>query len=319
VIDLAIWAGVLLLALFALVRGADIFMLAAEALGLAYGLSPFIIGVTIVAMGTSFPELMSGIAAVWSGASEIASATAIGSNITNILLVLGSAALIGRGLRVDYELVRVDLPFLFGSALLLTLFASDGAIDRWEALLSLVALGVYLAYAAGEPDRPQTTVSAAAADFEGPESGLGPRVWLSLLLGAGLVQAGAIFTVDAVIRLSELVGFGNEILAASVIAGATSLPELSVTVRSARAGKPEIAVGNVIGSNIFNALGVVGASALFGSVAVPAAMLSFGLPSMLAATVLCFFVLQEREMTRWDGWLLLILYVAYTTHLYGEL
>lgn len=318
-IDLAIWAGVLLLALFALVRGADIFMLAAEALGLAYGLSPFIIGVTIVAMGTSFPELMSGIAAVWSGASEIASATAIGSNITNILLVLGTAALIGRGLRVDYELVRVDLPFLFGSALLLTLFASDGAIGRWEALLSLVALGVYLAYAAGEPDRPQTTVSAAAAEFEGPESGLGARVWLSLLLGAGLVQAGAIFTVDAVIRLSELVGFGNEILAASVIAGATSLPELSVTVRAARAGKPEIAVGNVIGSNIFNALGVVGASALFGSVAVPAAMLSFGLPSMLAATVLCFFVLQEREMTRWDGWLLLILYVAYTSHLYGEL
>jgi cation:H+ antiporter len=319
VIDFAIWAGVLLLALFALVRGADVFMLAAESLGLAYGLSPFIIGVTIVAIGTSLPELMSGIAAVWSGASEIAAGTAIGSNVTNILLVLGAAALIGRGLRVDYELVRVDLPFLFGSALLLTLFASDGAVGRGEALLGLTALAVYLVYAAGEPERPQTTVAAAAAEFHGPESTLGWRVWLSLLGGAALVQLGATFTVESVVRLSELVGIGNEIIAASVIAVATSLPELSVTIRSARAGKPEIAVGNVIGSNIFNSLGVVGGAALFGEVLVPGAMLTFGLPSMIGATVLAFFVLQEREMTRWDGWLLLILYVAFATHLYGVL
>jgi len=317
VIDFAIWAGVLVLALFALVRGADLFMVAAEALGLAYGLSPFLIGVTIVAMGTSLPELMSGIAAVWSGASEIAAGTAIGSNVTNILLVLSSAALIGGGLRVDYELVRVDLPFLFGSALLMTLFASDGVVGLGEALLGLAALTVYLIYAAGEPERPQTTVSAAAAEFQGPESSVAVRVWVSLVFGAAVVQLGASFTVQSVIRLSEIVGFGNEILAASVIALATSLPELSVTIRSARAGKPELAVGNVIGSNIFNALGVIGGAALFGPVLVPEPLLRFGLPSMLAATVLCFFVLQEREMTHWDGWLLLILYVAYTTHLYG--
>lgn len=316
-IDFAIWAGVLLLALFALVRGADIFMLAAESLGLAYGLSPFLIGVTIVAIGTSLPELMSGIAAVWSGASEIAAGTAIGSNVTNILLVLGAAALIGRGLRVDYELVRVDLPFLFGSALLLALFASDGGVGRFEALLCLAALAVYLVYAAGASERPQTTVAAAAAEFEGPETAVGWRVWLSLAFGAVLLQAGASFTVEAAVRLSAIVGIGNEIIAASVIAVATSLPELSVSVRSARAGKPELAVGNVIGSNIFNALGVVGGAALFGTVRVPDAMLTFGLPSMLGATVLCFFVLQEREMTHWDGWLLLILYVAFASHLYG--
>jgi cation:H+ antiporter len=319
VIDFAIWAGVLVLALFALVRGADAFMMAAEALGLAWGLSPFLIGVTIVAMGTSLPELMSGIAAVRSGASEIAAGTAIGSNVTNILLVLSAAALIGRGLRIDYELVRVDLPFLFGSALLMTLFASDGVVGVGEALLGLAALAVYLVYAAGEPERPQTTVAAAAAEFKGPESSIAVRVWMSLVFGAALVQVGASFTVSAVIELSEIVGFGNEILAASAIALATSLPELSVTIHSAWAGKPELAVGNVIGSNIFNALGVIGGSALFGPILVPDVMLTFGLPSMLAATVLCFFVLQEREMTQWDGWLLLILYIAYTTHLYGAL
>jgi cation:H+ antiporter len=319
VIDFALWAGILLLALFALVRGADVFMLAAESLGLSYGLTPFIIGVTIVAMGTSLPELMSGIAAVWSGASEIASGTAIGSNVTNILLVLGSSALIGRGLRVDYELVRVDLPFLFGSALLLTLFASDGAVNLGEGLLGLAALTVYLVYAAGEPEHPQTTVAAAAAEFEGPESSVSARVWLSLLFGGALVQLGATFTVEAVVNLSEQVGFGKEILAASVIAVATSLPELSVSIRSARAGKPELAVGNVIGSNIFNSLGVIGGASMFGTVQVPDAMLTFGLPSMLGATVLAFFVLQEREMTHWDGWLLLILYVAFASHLYGAL
>ncbi len=138
-----------------------------------------------------------------------------------------------------------------------------------------------------------------------------------LALSAAGVHFGAHFTIEAAVEISTMAAVPPEIIATSVIAFATSLPELIVSVRSAMQGRPEVAVGNVIGSNIFNALGVVGASALFGTLVVPASLTSFALPLMLGTTILCFFVLQEHEMTRWDGWLLLILYVGFVIELVG--
>jgi cation:H+ antiporter len=316
-----LWTALLILSLAILVKAADLFIVSAEKVGLSLGLSPFIIGVTVVGFGTSLPELVAGIDSVLVGASQIAVGTAVGSNVTNILLILSVAAIIGHGMRVAHELIRVDLPFLFGSALLLALFAFDGAIGRIEGLLCLGALAIYLTYAATSPETHATTVGASAAQVLAVRNG--PKVtaatWLWLAAGLVLLQVSAHFTVVSVIRLAEIVGVGSEVLAASVIALGTSLPELTVSVGSARAGKPELAVGNVIGSNIFNALGVVGVSALFGTIAVPVSITGFGLPFMIGVTILIFFVLQEREMTHWDGWLLLLLYVGFNTQLYGLL
>jgi cation:H+ antiporter len=274
-----------------------------------------------VGLGTSLPELVAGINSVIVGASEIAVGTAIGSNITNILLILSLAAIIGRGLRVAHELIRVDLPFLFGSALLLALFAFDGAVGHVEGLICLGGLAVYLTYAATSPEEPATTVGATAAEVvTAPDQAKATALrWVVLVGSAVFLQLGAHFTVSAVSRLSAIAEIGSEVLAASVIALGTSLPELTVSVQSARAGKPELAVGNVIGSNIFNALGVVGASALFGAVTVPDTITGFALPCMLGVTILGFFVLQEREMTHWDGWLLLLLYAGFNAQLYGLL
>ncbi len=326
----ATWGGILLVSLAALVKGADWFLGAAERAGLRIGLSPFIIGVTLLGVGTSLPELLSGITSVLAGASEIAAGTAVGSNVTNILLILGSAALMGGGLVVAYELVRVDLPFLFGSALLLALLAVDGEVGRLDGLVSLAALAVYVAYTVSTKEDPASVVGKAAVEAVEEETGaVGSSAqdteerrtgatgdWIALGGGLVLLQVGAYGAVGSVTRLSELLGVGSGVLAASLVAIGTSLPELSVTIRSAQAGRPELAVGNVIGSNIFNALGVVGGTALFGTVLFTPPILHFAVPAMIGATVLGFFVLQEREMTRWDGWLLLILFAAFTIQLY---
>jgi cation:H+ antiporter len=299
--DLLLWSLALLASLGCLVKASDYFLGAAERVGLGFGLSPFIVGVTIVAFGTSFPELVSGVVAVLEGASEIAVGTAVGSNVTNILLILGLAAVVGGGMKVAYELVRVDLPFLFGSSLALMLFAFDGSIGRVEGLLSLLALSIYAVEVAREPPRRRP----------------GWRTWLTILASGALIHVGAHFTVVSTLRVSELLGVGSEIIATSAIALGTSLPELIVSIRSAAAGKPEISIGNVIGSNVFNALGVIGVAALVGTLSVPSVLSTFALPVMIGVTVLGFFVLQEQEVTRWDGGLLLVLYVAFITQLVG--
>jgi len=250
-----LWGLVFAASLACLLKAADVFIVAAEKVGLPFGLPRFIIGVTIVAIGTSLPELMAGVASVWIGASEVAIGTAVGSNITNILLILGVAALIGGGLTVGYELIRVDLPYLFGSALLLTLFAHDGSVTAAEGLLSLAGLAAYLTYTARTAEEPSTTVGAAATDVVPERAAPTLATWVRLLAGALVLQLAAHFTVDSTVRLATLLGIGTELLAASVVALGTSLPELLVTVRAARAGQPELAVGNVIGSNLFNALG----------------------------------------------------------------
>jgi cation:H+ antiporter len=313
--SLVLWIPVLAVSLAALVWAAGIFIRAAERIGLAFGLPPFLIGVSLIALGTSLPELVSGVTAVVNGASEIAVGTAVGSNVTNILMILGISALLGGGLTVDHELVSVDLPYLFGSALLLWMFGADGSIGWLEGLISLAALAAYLVYAASTPEEPGTTVAAAAAETvpaAPPEAARLPaRVWVELVLSAAVTQAAAWFTVESVVRLSEALAVGTAVIATTAVALGTSLPELVVSARSAREGRPELAVGNVVGSNVFNALGVVGVSALFGRLSVPPEMVTFTLPAMVGTTVLAFFVLQEREMTRWDGWLLLAVYAGF--------
>ncbi len=309
------WVGLLVVSLAALLRSADGFLSGAEKIGLRLGLSPFVVGVAVVGFGTSLPELLAAVTSVVRGVSEIAIATAIGSNVTNLLLILGTAAVLGRGLRVESELVRVDLPFLFGSALLLAVVALDGGIGWIEGSLCLLALAVYLVYASSEGR--VGTAELLAPDAQEAERQPGLGTWAGTVAALGVLQLSAWGAVESVVRISAVTGIGGDVLGATVVALGTSLPELAVTVRASLGGKPELAVGNVIGSNIFNALGVVGVAALFGTVAVPASLLAFSLPVMLAVTVLGFFVLQDRTMTRWDGALLGILYLTYTANLFG--
>ena len=293
------------------------FTAAAERIGLALGLPSFLVGVTIVAFGTSLPELVSSVLAVLHGASEIVAGNVVGSNVTNLLLILGLAAVLGGHLRVRYELVSVDLPFLAGSAFFLALVLWNGQVSRPEGALCLVGIGLYVWYAVASK-------APLDAELEALERALAqePR-WLRsslILLGSGVViYFGADYTVAAVIEIGALLGIGREVIAASAVALGTSLPEVAVTVVAARRGQPELAVGNVLGSNIFNAFGIIGVSALVGPLAVPPTILDFALPMMVVATLLAFFMIMEKEMTKWEGWLAILFYAYFLGALFNLL
>lgn len=307
----------LLVSLAVLLKASDWFTTAAERIGYGFGLPGFLVGVTIVATGTSLPELVSSVLAVLRGASEIVAGNVVGSNIANLLLILGLSAILGGHFRVRYELINVDLPFLAGSAFFLALVLWSGEVSRAEGALCLSGFGLYLWYAlARQPP------AAGEHDAHERELARDPR-WLRsslvLLVCAGLIYLGADWTVRAVIELAGLLEIGAEVIAASAVALGTSLPEVAVTITAARRGRPELAIGNVLGSNVFNAFAVTGTSALVGPLLVPDSLLAFAVPLMVIATLLGFFMIMEKEMTKWEGWLLFLFYVFFLGTLFNLL
>ena len=312
--------GLILIIMFvvgiaALVKASDVFTEAAERLGLALGFPPFIIGVTIISIGTSLPELISSLFALSENVSEVVIGNVVGSNIANIFLVVGTAAIVSkRGIDITYDLVTVDLPLFVGSAFLLTLEVWDGDFTTGEALLLVLAYGMYLLYIVNNSQESESQEN----DNDGEKSvdeidGQGKFFLLKQLALIGLSSAfiyfGANFTIDAVIGLSKIFKIGEEIIAVSAIALGTSLPELIVTINAARKGKAELAVGNVLGSNIFNTFMVMGIPGLVGHLDIPRTIVTESVPTMIAGTILLFFVAQDKKLTIWEGWLFYIMYI----------
>jgi cation:H+ antiporter len=296
-----------------LVWTAEVFTRAAERIGVYLGVPSFIIGVTIVAVGTSLPELVSSIVAVYAGAPEIVVANVVGSNITNIFLVLGVAAIIGVYLRVGYEIIHVDLPFLVGSAFLLALIIWDGDVTRVEAVALIAAAAIFVVYTVAETQRMHR--DGETERVTAPRSEVA-RTWLLLLFGAAGIYVGARYTVESVVQISRILQVGTDIIALSAVALGTSLPELAVSVVASARGRLETAMGNVLGSSIFNATAVVGVTGLTGALVIPESVLSFGLPVMVLATLLFFFMAQDKEVSRWEGWLLVVFYALYIAKLF---
>ncbi len=310
---LILWIVVLIVSLFVLVRAADYFTDSASRIGVYFGIPAFLIGVTIVSVGTSLPELIASIYAVLKDSSEIVAGNVVGSNITNIFLVLGVIAIIGKKLKVTHELIHVDLPLLTGSAFLIAIMMWDGKLTLAEAFLCLLGLGVYILYA----------ISSQKKDKE-PDKKKSPerkkfnyKNLIVVLISIVFIYLGAKYTVEAVINISEMLNIGKEIITLSAVALGTSLPELTVSVVSAKKGKTEIAVGNILGSSIFNSFGVLGIPALFGTLIIPASVISFALPVMLIATLLYFFITQDKQITKWEGGLLVIFYILFIGRLFN--
>jgi cation:H+ antiporter len=319
-LSLLFWPLVFLTSLAVLAKASDIFTDSAERIGIGFGVSPFIIGVTIISVGTSAPELVSSILAVLKGSPEIVVGNVMGSNVTNVFLILGISSIVGKKMFAGYELANVDLPLFVGSAVLLSLMVWDGVYSLPEALLCLACLLVYLVYAV----RAERVADEVRARFLEEEGIVPPRkmrldllVYLKLILGVFFLYLGANYTIVSVVRLSEMVNLGTEIIAASAIALGTSLPELMVSVRAVAMNKPELAIGNVLGSNIFNALGIMGISALFGTLVIPETITGFVMPMMIVATLLYFVVIWDKEITHWEGWMLLIFYIFFLGKLFA--
>ena len=313
-----IWIIVFVVSLFVLIKASDYFTHSAEKIGLFFGIPVFIVGATIVAIGTSLPELISSIFAVLRNSSEIVVGNVVGSNVTNIFLVLGITAIVGKKLKLTYELVHVDLPLLIGSAFLLAVTIMDGIFSFPEALLCLAGIILYLLYTINTRKKYEN-IEIRKETKEEVKQGrkLDWKTLVILAVSAFFIYLGAKYTVESVIKLSEIFNIGKEIIAISAVALGTSLPELMVTISAAKKGKPEMAVGNILGSNIFNALAVMGIPALIGTLIIPHSILTFGLPMMLIATLLYFFITHDKEVTKWEGWLLVIFYVFFIGKLFS--
>ena len=319
--ELLVPAALFVGSLGALLFASDVFTSAAEEIGLSFGISPFIIGVTVVAGGTSLPELVSSVLAVFRGAPEIVIGSVVGSNISNMLLVLGVAAVVGGNIRVIRELVEVDLPLLVASAVFLLLATWGSPFSWYEGLLALVALGVYIQFTIREKDRyigmlvDELVEGSGETGPDEPEAQTDGWTYARLILSLAVVFAAAYGLVESIITVSAALQIGTEIIAITAVAVGTSLPEIVVSVVAVRRELPGLAVGNVLGSNLYNSFLVTGLPSLAGELVVPTSIRSYGLPAMVLITVLYFFITQDREITRWEGMTLLLLYVVFIVNL----
>lgn len=295
-VPLVVFAASLSLLLVA-ARG---FTRAAETVGLALGMSPFAVGVLIVSVGTSLPELVTSMVAVRTGTSEIVAGNVLGANISNLLLVLSAVALAApKGIRLGERYLLIDLHFLVGSACLLILCLRDGRIGHGEGVFLLLAYAVYVAYLLRD--------GASDGSRSGPAelvSGRGRLRRQDVVLGlasAGGIYVGARFTIWALERIAVGLGVPPSILAVTLLSLGTTLPELVVSAVAARQGNSEVAVGNILGSCVFNALGVAGAAAVVGTVDVPRPVLDLPAPMYAAGALLFYLLTLDKRVSRWEG------------------
>jgi cation:H+ antiporter len=301
--------------------GAEWFVGGASAFALALRVPQLIVGLTVVAYGTSAPEAVVGIQAALSGHGDVALANVIGSNIANIGLILGISALI-KPARVDGDLRRRELPVLLVSTLLVPLALLDGTVKPWEAaalvLLALIYTALMIRAARGasaaERARREMQVTHAAADEAGAPSSRGPARSIGIAI-AGLVALlfGGTLFIEGAVASARWLGMSERLVGLTIVAIGTSLPELVTSVIAARRGHSDLAVGNVVGSNIFNVLLCLGGACLFGVVNVPLASLSFDIAALVFMTILvAWFIRRERTISRAEGAIALACYAAFT-------
>ncbi len=309
-----------------LVGGAELLVRGASRLALAVGISPLVVGLTVVAFGTSAPEMAVSTGAVLNGQTDLSIGNVVGSNIFNILFILGVSALI-TPLVVDRQLIRQEVPILIGSSMLLMVLSLDGEIglsDGAQLLVLVVAYTLILI-------RQSRAVTAADASSAAPEDlPPVPAGWRGslpvqlLLIGAGLAMLvlGSNALVESSVAFARALGISELVIGLTIVSIGTSLPEVATSITAALKGERDIAVGNVVGSNIFNILGCVGLAGVVaagtgaGGLPVPETALRFDLWVMLAVAFACLPVfLTGKEISRWEGGVFLAYYVAYTLYL----
>lgn len=320
------WILVFITSLVVLVKSADWFVESSEKIGLAFKVSPFIIGVTVVALGTSFPELISSLFATLKGATEIVTANAIGSNIANILLIIGLSAVVARQLIVKRSLIDLDIPLLTATTVLFIFIMWDREIVFGEGILLILAFIVYILYTIFQerkngketpefievlPSRRERREKEIIKKTKKAPQKLTPNVFIFLILGLIGLALGANYTIESVLKLSDILKITTSFIAITAIAIGTSLPELVVSVRAALKKKYEIALGNVFGSNVFNILLVVGIPALIRPLEIDELTFTIGLPFLVVATLLFVISGISRRIHIWEGIMYLLIYVLF--------
>ena len=304
-----------------LIAGAEALVRGASRLAAAVGVSPLVIGLTVVAFGTSAPELAVSVASSLSGQADLAVGNVVGSNIFNILLILGLSALVAP-LIVSQQLVRLDVPLMIGASALVFLFALDGNVGRLEGVVLFAGVVTYTAFLIIQSRRASS--KAVRQEYE-QECRVGPggpaQAALNLVLivaGLGMLVVGSRWLVDGAIAVARALGVDDVVIGLTIVAGGTSLPEIATSVMASVRGERDIAVGNAVGSNIFNLLLVLGLTAIVApsDVIIPSSVLAFDMPVMLAVAFACLPIFfTGYTISRWEGFIFLAYYVAYTLYL----
>jgi len=312
----------LLLGLAGLVSGAELLVRGASRLGLIIGISPLVIGLTIVAFGTSSPEMAVSVRAAMTNHPDIVIGTNVGSTIFNILFILGICALVAP-LVISQRLVWYEVPIMIVAHLLLLAMSLDGKITRLNALILLLCLICYIIYAIVKGRREAKPVTDEyQAAFSVSKNGLNAlnigKQCALIILGLIFCVFGAGWLLDSAVSLARAWGVSELVIGITVVAAGTSLPEVATSVVATIRGQRDIAVGNVVGSNIFNILGIVGVTGLIApdGIAVAPSVLRFDLPVAIAACVACLPVFFTwHKISRWEGGVFLGYYAAYTSYL----
>jgi len=306
-----------------LVVGADLLVRGASKLALSFGISPLVVGLTIVALGTSAPEVAVSLGAVLEGKTDIAVGNVVGSNILNVLFILGISALI-TPLVVNNQLIRQEVPIMIGASLLLLALGLDGRLSAVDGGILFVLLVAYTVFLIVQSRREtQAAKDELTQEIKSAKSGAwDDRLLVQLLLiGAGLAALvfGSDYLVQASVNFAKAMGVSDLVIGLTIVSAGTSMPEVATSIAAAIKGERDIAVGNVVGSSTFNILGCLGLSGLVsGNLGLPMApsLLAFDIWVMLAVALACLPVfITGREIARWEGGVFLGYYAAYVAYL----
>ena len=299
--------GILVAGFVLLIEGADFFVKGASTIARKFGVPQIVIGLTVVAMGTSAPEAAVSIAAAISGNADITIGNVVGSNIMNIFVILGITALVAP-IAVERSTVKVDIPFMLGvSILLIPLGLTGEIVHRWEGLLLLAIFASYMIYLFRKAFN-----ASSKSDNTRPTYGQGSR-WMFLwtVVGLAMIVLGSKCIIYSASEIALELGVSQRMIALTIVAFGTSLPELVTSVTAARRGNPSLAIGNIIGSNLFNILFVTGLTAVITPIAFQHAFIIDSAIAAFAALLLWLFSLKSGRLGRISGAAMLVCYAAY--------
>lgn len=299
-----------------MIFGAELLVKGASRIALSLKISPLVIGLTVVAFGTSAPELAVSINSSLTGQQSITIGNVVGSNIFNVLFILGISALI-LPLTVSKQLLRLDVPVMIILSLLVLLLSVNGNLNRMEGILLATGLVTYTTFLIMKSRREWVQPSA---DSESAPSKYNNPVINSLLvvIGLGLLILGSKWFLSGAVSIAQSLGLSEMIIGLTIVAAGTSMPEVVTSILAALRGERDIAVGNVVGSNIFNILGVLGISAVIApsGLEISESFIRFDIPVMIAVALACLpLFFTGGVINRAEGALLLMYYFAYTTYL----
>jgi cation:H+ antiporter len=307
--------------LITLILGADLLVRGASRLAAAFGVSPLVIGLTIIAIGTASPEIAVSLQAAAAGQGDLTLGNVLGSNIFNILFILGITAIVAPVVIAE-QLIRKDAPIMLGISLLTLALAIDGNLGWFDGAILLIGMIIYIVFALRQSKEESKAVQEEYAQEFAPKEPHTARNTITnigfILVGLGLLVLGSNWLVESASQIAKSLGVSELVIGLTIVAAGTSLPEVATSVIAALKKESDIAVGNVVGSNIFNLLGVLGLGAVVapGGIAVVERVLQFDLPVMLfvALVSLPIFYVDSR-ISRLDGGLLLSYYVIYVVYI----